>query len=110
MSKKQTTSKKPAPAKAKSAAKPKAEKPAKDPKAKKRLSALDAAARVLAESTEPMNAKDMISAMEAKALWRSPTGKTPHATLYAAVVREIGAKGTDARFVKKDRGLFAARA
>lgn len=82
-------------------------KAAKAPKAK-RLSALDAAARVLAESTEPMNAKAMIAAMEAKGLWKSPTGKTPDATLYAAITREIGAKGKDARFVKKDRGLFAA--
>ena len=38
----------------------------------------------------------------------SPGGKTPHATIYAAMVREIKQKGREARFVKKDRGLFAA--
>ncbi|NUQ48226.1 MAG: hypothetical protein HUU22_19600, partial [Phycisphaerae bacterium] len=39
-------------------------------------------------------------------LWTSPAGKTPHATLYAAILREIGDKGGEARFRKADRGLF----
>ncbi len=39
-------------------------------------------------------------------LWTSPGGKTPHASLYAAIIREISAKGKDARFAKKERGLF----
>ncbi|MBL9147340.1 MAG: restriction endonuclease, partial [Phycisphaerae bacterium] len=38
--------------------------------------------------------------------WKT-SGKTPHATLYAAMIREIAAKGKDARFKKSDRGLFA---
>ena len=59
-------------------AKPKGVKP-------KNLSALDAAAQVLAASKEPLNAKQMIDAMAAKHLWSSPGGKTPHATLYTAV-------------------------
>ena len=50
-----------------------------------KLSALDAAAHVLATSKKPMNAKQMINAMAAKGLWTSPGGKTPHATLYTAV-------------------------
>jgi len=41
---------------------------------------------------------------------RSPNGKTPHATLYSAIIREIATKGKEARFVKKDRGMFAAKA
>jgi hypothetical protein len=45
----------------------------------------------------------------AKGLWASPAGKTPHATLYSAILREIATKGNDARFRKTDRGLFAAR-
>ena len=49
--------------------KPKAKK-AKEPKEKK-LSAIDAAAQVLAASKMPMNAKEMIEAMTAKALWTS---------------------------------------
>ncbi len=82
-------------------AKPKTEKP-------KKLSALDAAAQVLAASKEPMNAKGMIEAMAAKGLWTSPVGKTPHATLYSAILREIGTKGKEARFKKTDRGHFTA--
>jgi hypothetical protein len=86
-----------------------------DPKAKpakpakpKRLSALDAAAKVLAESDRPLRAIDMIEVMHAKGLWTSPGGKTPEATLYAAIIREITAKGKDARFKKVDRGMFTS--
>lgn len=90
-------------------------KPAKATKAKppakhageKKLSALDAAAQVLKVNRDPMTAKDMISLMETKGLWKSPGGKTPDATLYAAIIREIANKGKDARFKKTDRGLFA---
>ncbi len=74
----------------------------------KRVSALDAAAQVLAASEVPMRAKEMIAAMETKGLWRSPGGKTPEATLYAAIIREIAAKGTAARFKKHERGVFVA--
>ena len=85
--------------------------PAKKAKAKgdkpTKLSALDAA-QVLTASKEPMNAKEMIDAMAAKGLWISPGGKTPHATLYGAILREIGTKGKEARFKKTERGHFAS--
>jgi hypothetical protein len=74
----------------------------------KRLSALDAAAKVLAESDRPLRAIDMIEVMRAQGLWTSPGGKTPEATLYAAITREIASKGTDARFQKVDRGMFTS--
>jgi len=91
--------------------------PAKRPKTKKvklasdnattkKLSALDAAAKVLGESTEPMGTKEMIEAMSAKGYWTSPGGQTPHATLYAAILREINVKGAESRFAKTDRGRF----
>jgi hypothetical protein len=113
MATKQKTKKTKAP-KANAIPKAKADKPAKKAKApkepkEKKLSAIDAAAQVLAASKEPMNAKQMIEAMAAKGLWTSPGGKTPHATLYSAIIREIATKGKEARFVKKDRGQFAAR-
>jgi len=73
----------------------------------KRTSALDAAAQVLEGAKEPMTAGAMITAMADRGLWTSPGGKTPHATLYAALIREIKAKGKDARFTKTDRGMFA---
>ena len=103
--------KKPATSKAKATkAKPAPAKKAKasaDAKPKK-LSALDAAAQVLAASKEPMNAKEMIEAMAAKKLWTSPGGKTPSATLYSAIIRELATNGKDARFKKTERGKFAS--
>ena len=76
----------------------------------KKMSCLDAAARVLAEAGEPLNAKQMIEAITTKGYWTSPAGKTPHATLYSAILREINVKGNEARFQKTERGKFAARA
>ncbi len=73
----------------------------------KKLSALDAAARLLAETKQPMNCKEMINAISAKGYWTSPGGKTPHATLYSAILRELATKGKEARFVKTERGKFA---
>jgi hypothetical protein len=73
----------------------------------KRLSALDAAAQVLSEAGQPLNCQEMIVAMADKAYWTSPAGKTPAATLYSALLREIKTKGDQARFQKTDRGKFA---
>jgi hypothetical protein len=75
----------------------------------KKVSAIDAAAKVLAASKEPMGCKELIEAMAAKKLWTSPGGKTPAATLYSAIIREIAAKAKEARFVKTERGKFAAK-
>ena len=99
-----TAPKKSAKAKAtpKSAAKAK---PTADAKPKK-LSALNAAAKILTDAKEPMACKELIEAMEKKGLWTSPGGKTPAATLYSAILREINAKGKDARFKKTERGHF----
>ncbi len=72
----------------------------------KRLGALDAAAQVLAKEDKPMGAQELIAAMAEQGLWKSPAGKTPHATLYAAMLREVTAKGSASRFRKVDRGLF----
>ena len=73
----------------------------------KKISCIDAAARVLTEAGEPLNAKQMIDAITTKGYWTSPGGKTPHATLYSAIIREIAVKGADARFRKTERGKFA---
>jgi hypothetical protein len=82
-------------------------KPAKVAKPK-RISALDAAAKVLAESDRPLRAIDMIEVMHAKGLWTSPGGRTPEASVYAAITREISARGKESRFRKVDRGLFTS--
>jgi hypothetical protein len=72
----------------------------------RKLSALDAAAKVLQESGQPMNCQEMIQAMAAKGYWTSPAGKTPAATLYSAVLREIKTKTSQTRFQKAARGQF----
>jgi HB1, ASXL, restriction endonuclease HTH domain len=73
----------------------------------KKLSALDAAAQVLAETREPMSCKEMIEAMAQKGYWSSPGGKTPASTLYSGILKEISTKGKESRFKKTDRGRFA---
>jgi hypothetical protein len=73
-----------------------------------RLSALDAAVKVLAEAKTPLNCKQMIEAMTAKDYWKpSHAGKTPANTLHAALGAEIKKKGAAARFQKVGRGQFA---
>lgn len=83
--------------------------------APKRPSALDAAAKVLAgltgaEAKEGVAAPDLIERMAKAKLWSSPGGKTPAATLYAAMIREINAKGKASRFVRPSPGRFRAAA
>lgn len=73
-----------------------------------RTSATEAAAKVLEESGMVMRATELIEAMAEKGLWSSPAGKTPAATLSAAIMREIAAKGDAARFRRVGRGQFAA--
>jgi len=45
--------------------------------------------------------------MLAKGMWTTG-GKTPAATIYSAMLREIDAKPGESRFTKTGRGLFAA--
>ncbi len=77
--------------------------------AEKKMSALDAAAKVLAESRKPMTCQELIGAMAIKNYWSSPGGKTPAATLYSAILREL-ARGDESRFVKTGRGYFTLKA
>jgi HB1, ASXL, restriction endonuclease HTH domain len=72
----------------------------------KKPSALDAAAKVLQEEGKAMNCQEMIETMAAKGYWKSPGGKTPAATLYSAILRELKTKAKDARFQKVERGRF----
>jgi hypothetical protein len=74
----------------KSAVKSKAQKPA-----VKKMSALDAAAKVLATAKEPMTTGELIEAMAAHRYWKSPGGQTADRTLYSAITREIKTKGKD---------------
>jgi len=72
-----------------------------------KLSALDAAARVLSASSQALTCPELIAAMAAQGYWTSPAGKTPQATLHAALTREIKLKKEQSRFRKTERGKFA---
>ena len=84
------------------------EAPKPEPKKARKMGALDAAAIVLADAGKPMRSKDLIAEMAKRGLWTSPGGKTPEATLYAAILREIGAKGAAARFARAGKGEFTS--
>jgi len=75
----------------------------------KKLSCVKAALQVLETAGEPMNAQEIITAMVEQNLWESPGGKTPHATLYSAILRDLK-RGDESRFVKTERGRFTVRA
>ncbi len=84
----------------------KATQPPKGKSAKpKRPSGLDAAAKILEETGLPMNVKEITEVAFAKGYWK-PAGRTPSATLAAALIREIAKKGSQSRFCKSERGKF----
>ncbi|MCK4283690.1 MAG: winged helix-turn-helix domain-containing protein [Candidatus Brocadiae bacterium] len=69
------------------------------------MSGLDAAAKVLEEADEPLSCKAIVERAFAAGYWQSG-GKTPAATIYAAILREMQKKGDNARFRKVERGKF----
>ena len=76
------------------------EKPARRP------SGLDVAAQLLKDAGEPMRCQAIVDAAIAKGLWTSG-GKTPAATISAAIGREVTRRGAQSRFRKTAPGLFA---
>ena len=56
-----------------------------------------------------MTTGEMIEMMAAKGLWTSPNGRTSAATLFSAILQELKTKGDASRFVKTERGKFAAK-
>jgi HB1, ASXL, restriction endonuclease HTH domain len=71
----------------------------------KQLGGLDAAAIVLKDAGAPLNSKQIWAAIDAKKMWFTE-GKTPEATIYSAILREIAANGMNSRFRKAARGRF----
>jgi len=104
MSKTATTKKSTSQTRTRKTAKPK--RTAKKKSAQNNMSALDAAAKVLKSARKPLTTRELIDKMAAKKYWTSPGGKTPHATLYAAILREIQQKQDMSRFRKVARGKF----
>lgn len=110
MAKKNSKKNKPAPAKAKPA--PTRARPGAGPKRPGTqgagLGGLAAAATVLIDAGKPMGCKQLVAQMLTRRLWTSK-GKTPAATIGAALSRDISAKKERSRFRKAGRGLFALR-
>lgn len=78
--------------------------------APKRMSGLSAAAEVLRlAGGTPMKVGDMTAKARELGLW-TPGGKTPAATMNAAIIKEIATKGGASRFRKHSRGLFELNA
>lgn len=75
-------------------------------KVERKPSALNAAVAILKEAKQPMTCADITKAILQRKLW-STAGKTPAATINAAMIREIQVKGRESRFKKAGRGLFA---
>lgn len=74
----------------------------------KKLSALDAAYSVLSESGQPLNNKEITRRVLDQALWQTK-GKTPHSTLNARITVDIKKKGTNSRFQRSEKGMYALR-
>ena len=79
--------------------------PAAKPRKRSGTSGLDAAVQILTEAGEPLTTGEMVKRMLERGLW-STEGKTPAATIYAAILRECSVKGAESRFRKTERGKF----
>ena len=79
-------------------------------KKEKKVSLLDLAAKILADTGEALNCKELLA--KAKETGWVSTGKTPEQTLYSGIFREIKEKSEASRFKKSaDRkGSFEANA
>ena len=87
-----------------SAGKKRTKKPKDAPAKDKKLSLIAAAEQVLAKAKKPLTTKEMVAQVVAAGLWTPGAGKTPHATLYSAILRDM--KSKTPRFQKVDRGQF----
>jgi len=75
--------------------------------ANKPMSGLDAAAKILSDTKTALNAKEILQQIQEQNLWKT-SGKTPHATLYAGIIREISHKKDEARFRRAEKGKFVS--
>jgi len=80
-------------------------KPAAEKKSGRPRGILDAAVIVLADADGPLTPAVIVDRALKRGLW-STKGKTPAATLYAAIIREIAGKGQVSRFRKTAPNTF----
>jgi hypothetical protein len=72
------------------------------------MSGRDAAYKVLCETGESMNGRQICEMALDKGYWE-PQGETPEATMVSAMLTEMKKKGDAARFIRTGKGLFAAK-
>ncbi|HBT76026.1 MAG TPA: hypothetical protein DEB39_03675 [Planctomycetaceae bacterium] len=89
-------------------AKTKPEKPTVETKPGDKMSGINAAYKILVEEARPMKVKEITELAMQRGYCDLP-GATPSATISSAIQREIKTKQETSRFVKTDKGLFAAR-
>ena len=79
-------------------------------KKEKKVSLLDLADKILADTGEALNCKELVA--KAKETGWVSTGKTPEQTLYSGIFREMKEKGEASRFKKSAgrKGSFEANA
>ena len=77
-------------------------------KKEKKVSLLDLAAKILADTGNALNCKELVE--KAKETGWVSTGKTPEQTLYSGIYREMKDKGEASRFKKSSdrKGSFEA--
>ena len=73
-----------------------------------KLSGINAAYKILVEEARPMKVKEITELAIERGYCNLP-GATPSATISSAIQREIKAKQETSRFIKIDKGMFAAR-
>ncbi len=74
----------------------------------KKISGLTAAFMVMVDADKELGVKKIVEIAAEKGWWKSDAA-TPHATIYAAIIREITNKGNNSRFSRgKKRGTFRA--
>ncbi|MDR1926008.1 MAG: winged helix-turn-helix domain-containing protein [Planctomycetaceae bacterium] len=73
-----------------------------------RMNILDAASRVLCENEVPMTTREIVEVAREKCYWVSDAA-TPHATLHAALSRDIKLNEDKSSFKKAERGKFTLR-
>jgi len=69
---------------------------------------LTLAANLLAENGRSMGCKAIVQELDERGLWSPGIGKTPDASLHAAISTEIKTRGDQSRFIRAGKGLFAA--
>ena len=73
------------------------------------MNSLDAVAEVLRRAGKPLHYRDITRLVLDAGLWTTE-GKTPDATINARLAGDIKDKGTESRFQRTDKGVFALRA